>query len=310
MDSTPISRRALQDFLLAHKLPAQFLDLLNHWYLPLGKSVWQHHISANRPLLVGINGSQGSGKSTLASLLKLLLTQIYHLNTIDLSIDDFYLTHESRGILADNEHPLLATRGVPGTHDSQLMLEVLKQLTQGQGDMLIPRFNKATDDRYPKEQWHRVAAPLDVVIVEGWCLGTSAQPEDALKVPVNDLEAMEDKDASWRSYVNQQIKGRYQDIYQMIDIWIMLQAPSFDCVYRWRLEQEEKLAQRPDCPDSKSGRQSDSIMSAEQIQRFIQHYQRLTEHSLKHLPEKVHYLYRLDRNRQIMSASQPVQVML
>jgi len=306
MDAAPLPRQILPAFLAEQQLPTQFLELIDHWYLPLCRSLWQHHISARRPLLIGINGSQGSGKSTLASLLKLLLTQVYHLNTIDLSIDDFYLTRESRSRLAKTEHHLLATRGVPGTHDIPLMREVLMQLTQDKGSVLIPRFDKARDDRYPQERWDLVSTPLDIIIVEGWCMGTGIQTEAALEKPVNDLEATEDKDASWRRYVNRQLGEKYQDVFQMMDIWIMLQAPSFDCVYQWRLQQEEKLL----CSKDTSAGESDQIMSAEQVQRFIQHYQRLTEHTLKHLPESVHYLFRLDQDRQIVSASQPLQVML
>jgi len=35
------------------------------------------------------------------------------------------------------------------------------------------------------------------------------------------------------------------------------------------------------------------VMSAKQVRKFIQHFQRLTEQSLQTLPGKVNYLYRL-----------------
>jgi len=260
-------------------------------------------------LLVGINGSQGSGKSTLASLLALLLRQFHGLGVIQLSIDDFYLTRESRRSLAERVHPLLATRGVPGTHDLPLMRETLQRLLNGNGEVPIPRFDKAIDDRCPADQWEFVSAPLDLVIIEGWCFGTPAQSEEALLKPVNDLEAREDPDAVWRRYVNRQIVEHYQSIYQMVDLWIMLQAPSFDCVYQWRLEQEQKLADKLKLTDDSAPMQN-QVMSAQQIARFIQHYQRLTEHTLQHLPASVHYLFRLDRERRIIANTRPREALL
>ena len=74
----------------------------------------------------------------------------------------------------------------------------------------------------------------------------------------------------------------------------MLAAPSFDCVYRWRLEQEHKLAL-----SSSGGR--GAVMSDTEVARFIQHYQRLTEHCLATLPNAVDYLYNLNERREISS---------
>ena len=285
-------------------MPLSFLQTVDEWYEPLAKRISKHHAAANRPLLIGVNGSQGSGKSTLASLLTLLLAENFGLKAIDLSIDDFYLTRQSRLSLADHIHPLFQTRGVPGTHDVSLMCETLQQLTRINGEAAIPRFDKASDDRYPKSKWDRVSLPLDVVILEGWCLGTPAQADEDLHRPINDLEALEDPDGSWRQYVNRQIGEHYQDIFKMIDLWIMLQAPSFDCIYQWRLEQETKLADTLLRGEQKNSTQ-DRIMTAPQISRFIQHYQRLTEYSLQQLPRRVHYLFSLDTDRRIIACDEP-----
>jgi len=276
------------------------LKTADEWYVPLAERIAKHHAVAGRTLLIGVNGSQGSGKSTLAALLTQLLAENFGLKAIDLSIDDFYFTRQSRLSLAEKIHPLLATRGVPGTHDVALMNATLEQLSRKNHEVSIPRFDKSRDDRYPESEWNKVSAPFDIVIVEGWCLGTPAQTDEELLKPVNDLESREDPDGSWRRYVNQQIEGRYQDIYQMMDVWIMLQAPSFECVYRWRLEQEQKLADK-----LSQSEQENRVMTATQIQLFIQHYQRLTEHSLQQLPGRVHYLFSLDADRRIVSSDAP-----
>jgi D-glycerate 3-kinase len=299
-----MSAGSLHDFLKAQRLPLSFMKSVDEWYSPLAARLARHHDAAGRTLLIGVNGSQGSGKSTLAALLTELLTKTFGLKTIDLSIDDFYLTREARLALARQVHPLFVTRGVPGTHDVTLMYETLLQLTRENSEVSIPRFDKARDDRYPEEAWDRVSSPFDVVIVEGWCLGTPAQADEDLLAPVNDLEAREDPDGSWRRFVNQQLGGHYQDLYQLLDLWIMLQAPSFACVYRWRLEQEAKLTAKLFASQRENSAHS-RIMTATGIQRFIQHYQRLTEQSLQQLPGRVHYLFRLDDERRIVACDEP-----
>jgi D-glycerate 3-kinase len=83
----------------------------------------------------------------------------------------------------------------------------------------------------------------------------------------------------------------------------MLRAPSFDCVYRWRLEQEQKLA--INAAAEAPGR----IMDTPQLSRFIQYYQRLTDHCLAGLPAQVHHLYTLDEQRQVTAYSRPRKLM-
>jgi len=295
----------LRDFLSEHRLPPRYAELAGRWFLPLADALALQRQQVQHPLLIGINGSQGSGKSTLAALLRELFRTRHGLSAIDLSIDDFYLPRAQRQRLASEIHPLLATRGVPGTHDIPLMQQTLQALTRGNQSVPIPRFDKASDDRVPERDWQHADSPLDMVIIEGWCLGTPAQDEAALQQPVNVLEANEDPDARWRHYVNNQIIEHYQPLYEQIDIWAMLKAPSFDCVYQWRLEQEQKLADR-------LGTEQDDkrIMSPAEIARFIEHYQRLTMHTLSSLPSQVHYLYELDSERNICAAGQPRRITL
>jgi len=290
--------KAIEEFLHAQRLPEAFIGQTKQWFLPLAAQLAAHRQQANRPLTVGINGSQGSGKSTLAALLRLLLERIHDLRAIDLSIDDFYLTRTERESLAADVHPLLATRGVPGTHDIDLMRSTLDALTHTPGQVAIPRFDKAQDDRLPPGQWTPVESPLDMVIIEGWCLGVRAQSEKNLIPPVNRLEAQEDSEAVWRRHVNTQIAQHYEPLYERVDIWIVLQAPSFDSVYQWRLEQEQKLIKATGQPGSR-------LMTPSQLARFIQHYQRLTEHMLQTLPAQAHYLFRLDPQRRIIETRQP-----
>ena len=277
---------ALEQFAAKEQLPTSYIQTVEEWFLPLAEQLLHRTSTKHEALLVGVSGCQGSGKSTLASLLVLLLKELMGLNAVNLSIDDFYLTHADRQMLARTVHPLLATRGVPGTHDVDLALETIANLRK-QGRVAIPRFNKAIDDRAPEEEWPVILAPVDVIVLEGWCLSVPAQHEDALLQPINTLEASEDPEGHWRHHVNEKIETDYSRLYSMIDFLIMLKAPDFAKVFEWRQNQEDKLAARQ---GSAAGNR---IMSREQLHRFIQHYERITRHGLETLPKQADVVFEL-----------------
>ena len=70
---------------------------------------------------MAIAGSQGTGKSTLAQAVQILLRVQYAKQAVIFSLDDFYLTGAERQQLGEQIHPLLRTRGAPGTHDLESM---------------------------------------------------------------------------------------------------------------------------------------------------------------------------------------------
>ena len=277
---------ALEKFAAKEQLPATYIETVEQWFLPLAEQILRKASTNHQALLVGVSGCQGSGKSTLASLLVVLLKEMMGLNAINMSIDDFYLTHADRQLLARTVHPLLATRGVPGTHDVELALQTIAKLRE-QGRVAIPRFNKAIDDRAPEAEWPVILAPVDVIVLEGWCLSVPAQHEEALAQPINTLEAQEDPQGVWRGHVNSQIETVYSRLYGMIDYLIMLKAPDFAKVFAWRQNQEDKLAAR------QGAAAGNRIMSREQLHRFIQHYERITRHGLNTLPEKADVVFEL-----------------
>jgi D-glycerate 3-kinase len=288
LDELPEWQKGL---LRRHKLDPAYLASAQYWFDPLGDSCVSHQIAAGRPVLIAVNGSQGSGKSTLCAYLEMLIAAKYQLQVVTLSLDDFYYTREHRINLSQEVHSLLATRGVPGTHDMVLLASTLDALLDPDHNAAIdiPRFDKARDDRRP--EWERLTGPVDIVLLEGWCLGARPQAIDELVEPINALEEEEDPDGVWRNYVNAALARDFLPLYSRIDQWIMLQAPGFDCVLRWRSEQEQKLARGQGTSVGKR------VMNEEQLARFIQFYQRLTEACLKELPLHVHHLYELDEAR-------------
>lgn len=283
------------ELLQRHQLGADYLATAQQWFAPLADKLAAHQRGARRTLIVAVNGCQGSGKTTLVDYLCHYLRHQHSLRCAGVSLDDFYLTHAERQALAAEVHPLFATRGVPGTHDGALMLHTLEWLRSPEGGTLaIPRFDKSRDDRFPQAEWNRVELPLDVVLFEGWCLGVEAQEPGQLDQPVNALEREEDPSGTWRRHVNTVLARDFPPVYRLVDQWVMLAAPSFDCVQQWRQEQEEKLR------NSLEPGAEDHTMNAAQVERFIQHYQRLTEVALETLPRRVDYLYRLDAGRQVI----------
>ncbi|MCW8964975.1 MAG: hypothetical protein OQL16_14350 [Gammaproteobacteria bacterium] len=285
-------RATLDQYLAGHKLEQQFADKIRPLYLPM--AAWiaeQQHDGL--PLLLGINGAQGSGKSTLTDLLEILL-QVYGKRAVSLSIDDLYLPRHSRQQLAETVHPLLATRGVPGTHDMPLATQVFDALLQRDhaDTVLIPRFDKSIDDRLPMDSWLRVDGPVDIVLFEGWCVGARAQLPGELTSPVNELESSEDGAGVWRSYVNDQLAGDYQQLFGRLDKLIMLKVPSMEQVYEWRGLQESKLR-------DVSANDAAGVMKPAGLRRFIMHFERLTRYQLAEMPQRADVLMPLNKDHQV-----------
>jgi D-glycerate 3-kinase len=263
-------------------------------YVPLAASLARQSQERGSTVVIGINGAQGSGKSTLCQLLQIILEEGFAKRVTTLSIDDIYLTSAERTVLAKDVHPLLATRGVPGTHDVALGLQLfsgLRKLQVGQ-KLDIPVFDKAIDDRLPTEKSRQVSGPLDLVLFEGWCVGAKPQREETLTVPVNVLEREEDPDQLWRHYVNEQLQGDYARLFAEIDCLIMLKVPGMSSVIEWRGIQERKLAQT-------SAQQGHKIMDTAALQRFIMHYERLTKAMLTEMPDRAELVFKLNRKHQI-----------
>lgn len=275
------------------KIPQHLADDLCRVYLPL--AAWVHaQKQPGRPFVLGVNGAQGSGKSTLCDFLQLILREAYDYKVAGFSIDDIYKTHAERQQLSGEVHPLLATRGVPGTHDVKLGLNTLHALTsQVAGRVAIPCFDKALDDRQPEQRWPIFEPPADVVIFEGWCVGAIAQPESALAEPINALERDEDSDGVWRRYVNQQLAGSYAELFAQFDRLVMLKVPSMESVFEWRSLQEQKLAEKTPATGAKH-----RLMDAAALQRFIMHYERLTRYMLQEMPDRADLTLYLDEDHQ------------
>lgn len=242
------------------------VHLLDHYAGRIARS--------RRPYLMGLSGLQGSGKSTLARVIK-AQAESRGIPTEVLSLDDFYYSRAEREMLAKEVHPLLRTRGVPGTHEIELLLSVLVGLRKASEKLPVPypRFDKGRDTRLPPSRWPKVTRPPKLIILEGWALGIRPQTAAALQAPINELERTEDRDGAWRRWVNKQLRA-YQPLWRKLDALIVLQAPNWDVVRRWRSEQEEALI----------ARHAPLAMDAQTMVRFLAHFERLSRHALATLP--------------------------
>jgi len=281
----------LTQFLQQERLPESYGELICSVHAPLAAQLAAH--AQRQPLIVGLCGAQGSGKSTMAAVLAALLRH-RGLPTAVLSIDDLYLTHAQRQALGDTVHPLLRTRGVPGTHDVALGLTTLSALRQA-GPVALPAFDKSIDDRKPQALWTVFSGPASVVILEGWCVGAKPQSTAALTRPINELERDEDGSGIWRHYVNAALGQGYEQLFAKLDLQVMLQAPSFDVVYAWRLEQEHKLRAKL----QETGGDLTRVMDDAAVARFIAHYERITRHLLNEMPARADILLQLNAARQV-----------
>lgn len=238
------------------------------------------------PMVLGIAGPQGSGKSTLAAQLAAAVP-----GAAVLSLDDLYLGHETRRRLACDVHPLLATRGVPGTHDVDLGITTIAALRRGDA-VRLPRFEKSIDDRVPDKQWPLAGPARPLIVVEGWCLGAPAMPEPLLVDPVNTLEAEEDRDGVWRRWVNRQLALAYTALWQSIDALLWLAPPSFETVVQWRQQQEAALR--------RTAPQGTAVMDEAAVVRFVAHYERITRWMMEQMRERGDRTIHLDVGRRMV----------
>ena len=249
------------------------LGKLNKFYLPLSEWIYSIYNKDRKTKIIGLSGGQGAGKSTITGILKLILKKKYGLNLCVFSIDDFYKKKSDRLKMSKRTHPLFITRGVPGTHDITLINKTIKKLKQKKfRTVLIPKFDKSKDDRFQKNKWQKIAVKPDIIIFEGWCVGTTHQNSAELKKPLNFIEKKYDKNSKWRKIVNNLVKKRYKSLFSQIDKLVYLKVPNFNYIIKWRWLQEQKM---------KLTSKSKKTMSKIQVKEFIMFYERLTKHMMK-----------------------------
>lgn len=274
-------------------------DLASYYAAILTDVMAARRQRCGKPIVLGICGSQGAGKSTMARVLQEALRESNELAVAVLSLDDLYLSSSERLRLAREVHPLLRTRGVPGTHNVNLGIEIIERLIRAKPKEItrLPRFDKALDEPKAAERWEKFSGRADLVIFEGWCVGAVPQMESALAQPINALECDFDPDGRWRRYVNGQLAGPYRALFDLLNRLLMVRAPGFEVVVDWRQEQERKLEARTRAAPAAATR----IMNDAELRHFVMYYERITRHILAEMPARADAVVQLDARRQIIA---------
>ena len=268
-------------------LPRTSVESYGTIYAPIAKWVYATRTILARPFVLGVNGAQGAGKSTFCALLKVVLNAA-GMSCAILSIDDIYHTRAHRKQLGKNIHPLCSIRGVPGTHDVALGHHILEQLsTQPSAQTtLVPRFNKAADDRSPTNEWTEVIGCVDVILFEGWCVG--AHPMPPWTAPYNERETQDDPEGVWSQWSSDCLARSYQKLFERLDALLMIKVPSMDSVRRSRWLQEQKLINHIQLKQTQSAMAG--VMSHAQVIEYVALFERHTEYMFKEMPARVDVL--------------------
>lgn len=240
-----------------------------------------------RPLIVGISGPQGSGKTFLTKQIKEELERAdASLKVILFLMDDMYLTHNDQNRLNElvqksmDNNPLLQGRGLPGTHDLQLVKKIFadllnlksveipvydKGLYQGQGDRLAHNF------------WTKVKAPPDLILFEGWFNGFLSLRKEELRRIYNDDSNRErvfhKHQLGHLEQINEMLE-KYLSLWSYFDYFVCLETTSLKNIYEWRLQQEESL---------RKSRKDTSGMTDDQVIKFVDKFMPLYELFYYHL---------------------------
>jgi len=265
---------------------------LKEYYIPMSFWIEKKYKKKGKTLFLGLSGAQGSGKTTVGGILKIILKKFFKREIYVSSIDDFYKTLDERKKLSDKIHPMLKTRGVPGTHDINLIKKFFKKIKMKKFKKIkLPKFDKSMDDRLKSKYFYKIKKKPEIIILEGWCVGAKSQSNSLIRKPINILEKIEDKDFLWRKYVNEKLKNEYKKLFSNIDHFIFMKIPNFDVVLNWRFIQENKL--------KKKFKSNKKIMNFKEIKRFIMHYQRITLQMIEDLSKSASIVMLLKRNHEI-----------
>ena len=270
LDFLTLSHRDLTGTALSNKTSKSYIELFKQ-------------IKNKKTLMIA--GSQGSGKSTLSMQIKKYFKEFYFKNVAILSIDDFYLSSHQRKQLAKKfKSNLFDTRGVPSTHNLELLIETVNKLKRNKFPVYIPIFDKVTDN---KKKYKRKINKADLIILEGWCVGSKPIDIEYLKKNINDLEKINDPNMIWRTAYNKSLV-EYQKLFNKFNCYIFIKLPNWQYVINWKYKQELGLRSL----------RSD-VNLKKKLYLFIQYYEKLSKWMSLTCPNFCNILITLDKNQKM-----------
>lgn len=219
--------------------------------------------------IIGIQGPIGVGKTSLVRVLEHAFTYLGY-RTASCSIDNFYKTHEARRILREQhkDNPYFSiSRGMPGTHDIDQIRSVMVAAKAGE-KFAIPHFDKSLKNGEGDvlDTNRKVAEPLDIFFVEGWCVGLLERtPGDFINTVKNDAYAAGqllavDPSQAHHEQVFDYAKTYFQ-AWEIFDHVTFLVPEDVSYVEHWRVEQEACLREA-----------TGSGMTEQEVRAFLQHF--------------------------------------
>ena len=270
LDFLTLSHKELTGSDISNKICKSYIDLFNQ-------------IKNKKTLMIA--GSQGSGKSTLSIQIKKYFKKFYFKNVVILSIDDFYLSSHQRKQLAKKfKTNLFDTRGVPSTHNLELLIETVNKLKRNKFPVYTPIFDKVTDN---KKKYKRKINKVDLIILEGWCVGSKPINLKYLKKNINDLEKINDPNMIWRTAYNKSLV-EYQKLFNKFNHYIFIKLPNWQYVINWKYKQELSL---------RSLRSDNNLKK--KLYLFIQYYEKLSKWMSLTCPNFCNILITLDKNQKM-----------
>ena len=179
---------------------------------------------------------------------------------------------------------LFDTRGVPSTHNLKLLIETVDKLKRKKFPVYIPIFDKVTDN---KKKHNRKINKADLIILEGWCVGSKPIDPLYLRKNINDLEKINDPDMIWRTAYNQSLV-EYQKLFNKFNYYIFIKLPDWKYVINWKYKQELNLRSLS----------SDNHLK-KKLYLFIQYYEKLSKWMSITCPDICNILITLDKNQKM-----------
>ncbi|OWZ21165.1 Cell division protein kinase [Phytophthora megakarya] len=222
------------------------------WTTEVVEAAQKNQGDAKRCVCIGLSCPQGGGKTTASMYMQEALALMGKKCAV-MSLDDVYWKYEQQVALAkaNPDNPLLQYRGNPGTMDVPFLMDLVRECKTSTEEIALPRYDKSQydgrGDRAPPSEWDRQQGPLDVLLIEGWCMGFQAIDDGP--------ELSEHMKA-----VNKELRA-FDKFYDELDALVVIKIDNLDWVYQWR-EQPEQLLREAKKP----------AMTPDQVRDFVDRF--------------------------------------
>ena len=114
-------------------------------------------------------------------------------------------------------------------------------------------------------------------------MGCTSLPE--WSAPINRREQIDDPDGVWVRWSRQKLYSEYLALFDRVDALVMLAVSSMDAVVEGRWLQEERLWEMHSTEHA-HGRRRPGLMTREEVESYVELFERYTRHMLATLPGK------------------------